>query len=489
MQALIITHPCWSNHLARGSFWGALWIHRRWGRHSGSAGFWTVTQPPPPFTKGHTFCVSGMLQPKLKQAPQELSLHSLRFELGTWPCSRWAGGIPRAPFLLLCFGSGILQALRLSPCLPLCVHLSAPWEGTSPCVCALLSLHLLCWSVHDFPLFAEALSALPSKPARWAAATTRGAWPPRPLRSHVVQNSAIPTLERGGGGTATICCGSREAEGAALPTAGRAACPAPGAGVALPNALAPGAARHVSVCSLAQPSLRCCGGHAAPVLGRGEGQSGSGKRELRSGAAGRAAGSPSLGNKDLQRRLEGIFTSSRELSLSWVLHGKGSATHSYAAEIPKDQTQVQTDPCHGSLAIWGQRWIGLQSNTPFTDLPLFAVLLGSLTALPGYTCTCLKGWLLLDPIINPWYGIRFPLNLTEQLGEDLSCAGTSFTHRDNDERRGRDESFFGKTKVTCVIFFKFWNKWIYPKSAQKEKFTRMSRTRSVMSFFPLNTPK
>lgn len=214
---------------------GALWIHTRWGRRGGSAGFWTVTQSPPPSTNSHTFCVSGMLQPKLKQAPQGLSLYSLRFEPGTWPCSRWAGSIPRAPFLLLCFGSGILQALRLSPCLPLCIHLLAPWEGTSPYVCALLSLHLLCWSVHDFPLFAEALSALHSKPACWAAATTRGAWPPHPLHSHVVQNMASPTLEQGGDGTATICCGSCEAEGAALPTAGRAACSAPGAGWRCPT--------------------------------------------------------------------------------------------------------------------------------------------------------------------------------------------------------------------------------------------------------------
>lgn len=160
-QALIITHPCQSNHLARGSFWGALWIHIRQGRHSGSVGFCTDTQPPLPFTKGHTFCFSGMLQPKLKQAPWELPLYSLRFELGAWPCSRWAGGFPRAPFLLLCFSSGTLQALRLSLCLPLCIHLLAPWEGISPYVCALLFLHLLCWSVHDFSLFAEVFSALP----------------------------------------------------------------------------------------------------------------------------------------------------------------------------------------------------------------------------------------------------------------------------------------------------------------------------------------
>lgn len=121
--------------------------------------------------------------------------------------------------------------------------------------------------------------------------------------------------------------------------------------MALPNALAPGTAHHASVSSLAQPSLRCHGGHAAPALSREERQSGSGKQELGSRAARRAACSLSLGNEDLQRQLEGIFTSSKELPVSWVLHGKGNATHSYTAEIPKDQTQVQTDPCHGSLVI------------------------------------------------------------------------------------------------------------------------------------------
>lgn len=266
MQALIITHLSWSNHLARGSFWGALRIHTRWGRHSGSVGFWTVTQPPPPFTKGHTFCFSGTLQPKLKQGPQELPLYSLKFESGAWPCSRWAGSFPRAPFLLLCFGSGILQALGLSLCLPLCLHLSAPWEGVSPYVCALLFPHLLCWSVHDFPLFAEVFSALPCR-----------ARPPCPLYSHWVQKMASPVLEQGSNGLATIvgCCGSCEAWKGALPMAG-ACClrRAWGRGWRCPTP-SPGTACHASVSSLAQPSLECHGGRAVPVLSR-ESQRGSG---------------------------------------------------------------------------------------------------------------------------------------------------------------------------------------------------------------------
>lgn len=63
--------------------------------------------------------------------------------------------------------------------------------------------------------------------------------------------------------------------------------------------------------------------------------------------------------------------------------------------------------------------------------------------------------------------------------------GGSFVHRDHCERRGRDQSCFGKTKVPCTIVFKFWKKLVYSESPQKEKFTRMSRTRSL--FFPPST--
>lgn len=203
----------------------------------------------------------------LNKVPKSsLPLYSLRFESGAWPCSRWAGSFPRAPFLLLCFGSGILEALGLSLCLPLCLHLSTPWEGVSPYVCALLFPHLLCWSVHDFPLFAEVFSALPSR-----------ARPPCPLYSHTVQKMASPMLEQGSNGLATIigCCGSWEAWKGASPMAGACClhrawgwgwrCPTP----------SPGTAYHASVSSLAQPSLKCHGGHAVPVLSR-ESQRGSG---------------------------------------------------------------------------------------------------------------------------------------------------------------------------------------------------------------------
>lgn len=376
MQALIITHLSWSNHLARGSFWGALWIHTRWGRHSGSVGFWAVTQPPPPFTKGHTFCFSGMLQPKLKQGPQELPLYSLRFESGAWPCSRWAGSFPRAPFLLFCFGSGTLEALGLSLCLPLCLHLSIPWEGVSPYVCALLFPHLLCWSVHDFPLFAEVFSALPSR-----------ARPPCPLYCHTrcrkwqaqcwsrvamdwPPSSAAVALVRLGKGLfpwlgLAVCTGPVARDGDAQCR--------PQEQLAVPQS----AALPSRPSSAMEGMLYLCWAEKASVA--------QDSRVLESGVARGAVCWLPVGNEDLQRWPEETFAPSRELSLPWILHGEGNATHSYAAEIPKDLTQVQTDPRHGSLPIWGQQWIGLQSNTPFTDLPLFALLLDSLTSLPSYT--------------------------------------------------------------------------------------------------------
>lgn len=153
MQVLIITYPCWSNHLARGSFWVALWIHTRWGRHSGSFGFGIVTQPPPLFTKGYTFCFSGMLQPKLKQAPRKLLLYSLRFESGAWPCSSLAACFPIAALLRLRHPTGS-WAFHLP--LPLHSSLGSLRGCKSLCLCSFVSSFALlictrfpfvCWSI------------------------------------------------------------------------------------------------------------------------------------------------------------------------------------------------------------------------------------------------------------------------------------------------------------------------------------------------------
>lgn len=163
MQALIITHLSWSNHLARGSFWGALWIHTRWGRHSGSVGFCTVTQPPPPFTNGHTFCFSGMLQPKLKQGPQELP-PSLLPEVWIRGLTLLEMGwqLPQSSFssaLLWLRHSRGSWAFPLPPTLPSSLH--SLRGRKSLCLCSFVSSFALlictrfpfvCWSVFCSPL-------------------------------------------------------------------------------------------------------------------------------------------------------------------------------------------------------------------------------------------------------------------------------------------------------------------------------------------------
>lgn len=71
MQALVM-HLSPLNHGARGRFWGRPCIDIRWDRDCGFVGV-GLSPSNPPFTKDHTFCFSGMVQPNLKQAPRKPS--------------------------------------------------------------------------------------------------------------------------------------------------------------------------------------------------------------------------------------------------------------------------------------------------------------------------------------------------------------------------------------------------------------------------------
>lgn len=85
-----------------------------------------------------------MLQPKLKRAPKELLLYSLRFELGAWPYLRQAGGflsysLAEASFRLQVFPSASPSAfISLLP------------EKTE--VLTSLLFCFVIWSVHICPL-------------------------------------------------------------------------------------------------------------------------------------------------------------------------------------------------------------------------------------------------------------------------------------------------------------------------------------------------
>lgn len=69
---------------------------------------------------------------------------------------------------LLFFGWSILQTPGLSLCLPLCIHIFAPWKDRNPYVFAFLFCHLIC--THLSSLLAEVVSTL----SCWADVTTHG---------------------------------------------------------------------------------------------------------------------------------------------------------------------------------------------------------------------------------------------------------------------------------------------------------------------------
>lgn len=188
----------------------------------------------------------------------------------------------------------------------------------------------------------------------------------------------------------------------------------------------------------------------------------------------------SVGNEDLQRRLEGTVCLFQRavfaLPTAW-----GRECSSYVRCRNTQRPHSSSD--------WSLSWLTSDLRTVMnrpavthlsqTYLCLLFCLVVWHVFLATLRHVC-KGWLLLDPIIRPRYGIRLPLNLTDQPGEDLLCVAT--TVKEESEMRAS----LGKQRSFVLYSSSF--EIIYSKSQQKEKFTRLNRTRSLM-FFNTQYPK
>lgn len=188
----------------------------------------------------------------------------------------------------------------------------------------------------------------------------------------------------------------------------------------------------------------------------------------------------SVGNEDLQRRLEGTVC---------LFQRAVFALHTAWGRECSQYVRCRNTQRPHSSSDWSLSWLTSDLRTVMnrpavthlsqTYLCLLFCLVVWHVFLATLRHVC-KGWLLLDPIIRPRYGIRLPLNLTEQAGEHLLCVAT--TVKEESEMRaslGIQRSF---------VLYSSSFEIIYSKSQQKEKFTRLNRTRSLM-FFTTQYPK